>query len=161
MSTPKEPPGKGASPPAPVLLSWLPEMFFQTHHFFSISFPVIHLNLYLAHSNGYHSRNNLTSYLLLRYNRSSSSAPMPLQLFRLPGPSALPLSSLPLSPFHDTFSSILLSPLVTRHLPKLDTPDTTRHARAAATPVLSISSTRFPSHMGVGLCAHFKIQSED
>src|SRR5690242_21911209 len=36
---------------------------------------------------------------------------MPLQPFRLPGPSTPPLSSLPLSPFHDTSSPILLSPL--------------------------------------------------
>jgi hypothetical protein len=86
---------------------------------------------------------------------------MPLQPFRLPGPSTLPLSNLPLSPFHDTYSPILLSPLATHHFPKLDTPDTTRHARAVTTPLLSIESARFPSHMGVGLCAHFKIQSED
>src|SRR5690348_4669703 len=36
---------------------------------------------------------------------------MPLQLFRLPGPSTLPLFKLPLSPFHDTSSPIPLSPL--------------------------------------------------
>src|SRR5690348_13001385 len=36
---------------------------------------------------------------------------MPLQPFRLPGPSTLPLSNHPLSPFHDTHSPIRLSPL--------------------------------------------------
>src|SRR5690242_21940786 len=36
---------------------------------------------------------------------------MPLQPFRMPGPSTLPLSNLPLSPFHDTSSPIPLSPL--------------------------------------------------
>src|SRR5690348_11324232 len=38
---------------------------------------------------------------------------MSLQPFRLHGPSALPPINLPLSPFHDTFSPILLSPLPT------------------------------------------------
>src|SRR5690349_19629121 len=36
---------------------------------------------------------------------------MPLQPFRLHGPSALPPFNLPLSPFHDAYSPIPLSPL--------------------------------------------------
>src|SRR5690348_14409611 len=51
---------------------------------------------------------------------------MPLQRFRLPGPSTLPLSNLPLPPFHDTYSRILLSPRPTSpnstHSTQLDTP---------------------------------------
>src|SRR5690348_15147006 len=57
---------------------------------------------------------------------------MPLQPFCLPGPSAIALFNLPLSPFHDTHSPILPSPLVTSQSPL---PSFSTHSSQLDTPV--------------------------
>src|SRR5690348_18400235 len=82
---------------------------------------------------------------------------LPCNMIRSRQPGNLSLSANPPGVAFVLHCSPYALPLATPHLPELDTPDTTRHARAAATPLLSISSTRFPSHMGVSLRVHYSV----
>src|SRR5690348_18494761 len=82
---------------------------------------------------------------------------LPCNMIRSRQPGNLSLSANPPGVAFVLHCSPYALPLATPHFPELDTPDTTRHARAAATPLLSIVSTRFPSHMGVSLRVHFQL----